>query len=123
MRFVSVAVVCLLFGCEAQIVAPGGSGNGAGGSGGSGTGGGDIVELNPCTETVSVGIAPTRRLSHDEYVNSLSDFQPTWATVVRTQAAGFTPDSTSLGFRNGAASLDVKPVLATQYLDAAEAIA
>lgn len=125
MRPVFLAVVCLL-GCEAQILRPGvnpfqpptGSGGGTGGSGGG------AAEVNPCeAAALSVGSAPMRRLSHEEYKNSLSDLQPAWATLVATRASTFTQDSESLGFKNGATFLDVKPVLAGEYMDAAEALA
>lgn len=82
-------------------------------------------ELNPCTDQVTIGSAPMRRLSHDEYRYSLTDVfgQPALTQAVQTQAQTFLPDSTSLGFRNGAAFLTVTPVLAQQYMDAAEQIA
>src|SRR4051812_23235077 len=126
---------CLVAACDAQINPPDliiGAGNGAGGSGAGGTGagntggsgtGGGIVDENPCGPVVQVAVEPMRRLSHDEYKNTLSDLQPTWATTVGTRAAGFAPDTESLGFRNGATLLDVKPTLAQQYMDAAEVIA
>ena len=82
-------------------------------------------ELSPCTSTVTVGTAPMRRLSHNEYRYSLTDVfaQPTLAAQVVAQVEAFLADTQSLGFRNGAAFLDVKPVLAQQYMDAAEALA
>jgi len=134
MRALFLAVVCLA-GCDARILdpgtnpnqPPGGTGDGAGGNGGSGSGGeGGGVQLDPCmvqNGAVVVGTAPMRRLSHDEYRNTIGDIQPAWAAAAATQAALLTPDSESLGFRNGAIFLDVKPVLAQQYMDAAEAIA
>ncbi len=136
MRPLILAVVCFM-GCDARILDPGtgpsdpfdpgGSGAGTGsGSGGSGGEGGGVTQLDPCAAqngTIVVGTAPMRRLSHDEYRNTLSDLQPAWATTVATRAAGLTQDSESLGFRNGATFLDIKPVLAQQYMDAAEAIA
>jgi hypothetical protein len=81
-------------------------------------------ELNPCTSTVTVGSAPMRRLSHDEYRHSLTDVfdQPALEAAVSAQAKALLADSQSLGFRNGAAFLDVKLVLAQQYMDAAEAL-
>ena len=125
MRPVFLAVVCLL-GCEAQILRPGVNPfqPPTGGTGGGGTGGGSVVEVNPCeSATLAVGAAPMRRLSHEEYKHTLSDLQPTWATLVATRASRFTQDSESLGFKNGAVFLDVKPVLAGEYMDAAEALA
>ncbi len=128
MRPVLLAVVCLM-GCEASILPPGMSPfgpNPIGGSGGgvAGTGGGAAVDVNPCdVPTLSVGTAPMRRLSHEEYKNTLGDIQPAWATLAATRANAFTQDSESLGFKNGAQFLDVKPVLAAEYMDAAEAIA
>src|SRR5688572_7711970 len=101
MRPLLLAVVCLM-GCEARILPPGlnpfdpgtgGSGNGAGGSGGSGSGGGTAMPVDPCEAPgTQVGSSPMRRLSHDEYRNSLADLQPTWAALVATQAATLTPD-------------------------------
>lgn len=78
-----------------------------------------------CAPNPYPGAAPVRRLSHGEYVNSLVDtFNiPSVQTVIRTEAAGFVADPQSLGFNNSAAFLDVKPVLAQQYMDAAEKIA
>ncbi|MBX7116959.1 MAG: DUF1592 domain-containing protein [Myxococcaceae bacterium] len=78
-----------------------------------------------CAPNPYPGAAPMRRLSHDEYVNSLVDIFdiPSVQTVIRAEAAGFVADPQSLGFNNSAAFLDVKPVLAQQYMDAAEKIA
>src|SRR5438094_398827 len=110
-------LLLLLAACEAQIIGPG-EGPFSGGNGGSiGT------DLNPCGAQVVVGTAPMRRLSHDEYRNTLSDLQPSWASVVATQVKTFVQDSESLGFRNSAEFLDVKPVLAQEYMDAAEQVA
>lgn len=124
MRPFVLAVVCLT-GCEATILKPGEViGGNTGGNGGSGAGaGGGSVEVNPCSSEVSVGLAPMRRLSHEEYRYSISDLQPTWSATVATQAGTLTPDSESLGFRNSSLFLDVKPVLAQQYMDAAEQVA
>jgi Protein of unknown function (DUF1592)/Protein of unknown function (DUF1588)/Protein of unknown function (DUF1595)/Protein of unknown function (DUF1587)/Protein of unknown function (DUF1585) len=85
--------------------------------------GGGSAEVTPCTGDLMVGNAPMRRLSHEEYRNSIADIQPSWGTQVATEMASLTQDSESLGFRNGATFLDVKPVLAQQYMDAAEKIA
>lgn len=119
-----------LAGCEAQIIAPagwrgegGGSSSIGGTGGGSGTGAGAVEPVNPCTAAVSVGSAPMRRLSHEEYRNSLGDLQPSWATVVAQESARFPSDTESLGFRNGAVFLDVQPPLAQAYFDAAEKVA
>lgn len=100
----------------------GAGGTGAGGTGAGGSGGGDVV-VNPCDGPTKVAVEPMRRLSHDEYKNSLSDFQPSWASVVGTQAATLPPDTESLGFRNSASFLAVNATLAQEYMDAAEAIA
>jgi hypothetical protein len=120
---------CFLTSCEAQIDPGGvvlGQGNGPGGSGGTGagsTGGsGGSVDIDPCGPVVAVAAEPMRRLSHDEYKNTLSDLQPTWGATIGTQVSGFTPDTESLGFKNSAPLLNVSSTLAQQYMDAAEAI-
>ncbi len=119
MRPLALAVVCLA-ACDGQILPPDlGLNGGAGGGGGSGGSG----AVNPCTPTLTVGSAPMRRLSHEEFRNSLGDLQPAWASLVGTEAKTFTLDSESLGFRNSAVFLDVKPVLAQQYMDTAEKVA
>jgi|CXWL01.1.fsa_nt_gi hypothetical protein len=78
-----------------------------------------------CAPNPYPGTSPVRRLSHDEYINSLVDLIniPAVQSVVRAEAAGFLADPQSLGFNNSSAFLDVKSVLAQQYMDAAEKIA
>lgn len=120
-----VILLAAIPACDGRVSELGASLMGTGSGGGGGGTGAHTDELSPCTSTVTVGSAPMRRLSHDEYRYSLSDVltQPGLATAVATQAKGFVADTQSLGFRNGAAFLDVKLVLAQQYMDAAEALA
>ena len=74
-----------------------------------------------CTVPV-IGRAPLRRLSHNEYRNSLNDlFGNPSLTEVAT--AGFLAETESLGFRNNADFLQVLPVVAQRYMDAAEVVA
>ena len=84
-----------------------------------------VQELDPCTSTVTVGTAPLRRLSHLEYGYTLTDVlggDPALPPVVAAQQASLTADPVSLGFKNSAAFLQVSPLLAQQYMDAAEAV-
>ncbi|MBX5480577.1 MAG: DUF1592 domain-containing protein [Myxococcaceae bacterium] len=73
-------------------------------------------------EAPTPGIAPMRRLSHVEYRYVIEDLfgDPTLAA---SAAANLVADPISLGFSNSATLLDVKPVLAQQYMEAAETIA
>ena len=75
-----------------------------------------------CQTSPNPGTAPTRRLSVDEYRNSIADILPigTVPTLVASLSAAFVEDPTSLGFNNSAWLNDVKPLLAQQYMDAAE---
>jgi hypothetical protein len=69
----------------------------------------------------SAGPAPIRRLSNTEWRWSLVDlFGTTQATRVHRLADGLQAATESLGFQNNADFLDVPPVLAQQYMDAAE---
>lgn len=79
-------------------------------------------EVNRCTATPTPGSAPMRRLSHDEYAYVLTDLFGD-AALAQQVTAGFLEDATSLGFRNGALLLDVKPVLLQRYQEAAETVA
>jgi hypothetical protein len=95
----------------------------------SGAGGGgadmmttDPMDPNPCTNTVTIGSSPIRRLSHLEYGYSLTDIfnDATMTPVIATQQATLVPDPVSLGFKNSATFLTVTDVLAQNYMDAAE---
>jgi hypothetical protein len=94
MRPLILLCMTALAACDARILAPGET---------STTPPPPIItDTNPCDGALSVGSAPMRRLSHDEYRNSISDLQPAWASTVATQVQTFTPDTQSLGFNNGA---------------------
>jgi len=78
--------------------------------------------VTACTDTPTPGPAPLRRLSHEEYRFALVDLFGDEALA--TQAtAGFVADPVSLGFRNSARFLDVKPVMLQAYQGAAELVA
>ena len=116
-------LLAIVAGCEGQISGglgrpplPGATG---GGLGANPTGPAEVP--NPCTEALSVGSAPIRRLSHLEYGYSLTDaLDPSLTAVVRAQQGTLLADSVSLGFNNSATFLQVSNVLATNYMDAAE---
>lgn len=71
-----------------------------------------------CTEPLP-GPSPLRRLSHREYRNTVRDLFG-WGDV---EAAPFAPDPTVHGFDNEASLLVVSPLLAEQYMAAAEGLA
>lgn len=73
-------------------------------------------------EAPSPGAAPIRRLSHTEYRYSIEDLLAA-PTVAATAAGSLTADPVSLGFSNSATLLDVKPVLGSEYMTAAEGVA
>jgi hypothetical protein len=78
--------------------------------------------VTACTDTPTPGPAPLRRLSHEEYQNALVDLFGDEA-LARQATRDFVPDPVSLGFRNAARFLDVKPVLLQSYQAAAELVA
>ncbi|MCA3011582.1 MAG: DUF1592 domain-containing protein [Myxococcaceae bacterium] len=78
--------------------------------------------VTACAPNPAPGTAPTRRLSHEEYENAVADLFGN-ATLAREVVSGFLQDPVSLGFRNGARFLDVKPVMMQKYQQAAEAVA
>lgn len=78
--------------------------------------------VTACAPTPTPGSAPMRRLSHEEYLHAVEDLFGD-AALARQVSAGFITDSVSLGFRNGARFLDVKPVMMQKYQDAAETVA
>jgi hypothetical protein len=79
-------------------------------------------EAVACAAEPTPAVAPVRRLSHVELENTITDVLGLGATA-RAVAASLAGDPISLGFRNSSAFLDVKPVLAQQYMDGAERIA
>jgi hypothetical protein len=78
----------------------------------------DIAPNLEC-KTPIPGPSPMRRLSHVEYRYILEDLFGD-AALAKTASATLVSDPVSLGFSNSASLLDVKPVLAQQYLEAAE---
>lgn len=77
--------------------------------------------VTACTDSATPGTAPLRRLSHDEYRNVIGDLfgDP---TLARDVTKDFITDPTSLGFTNSARFLDVKLVMAQEYMKAAETL-
>lgn len=84
----------------------------------SACGGGDD-DRKPILESSDPGPSPLRRLTRVEYNNAI--FQLFGDTT--RPADAFVPEETALGFDNQAAALVVSPLLAEQFLDAAEKIA
>ncbi|MEW5739182.1 MAG: DUF1592 domain-containing protein [Myxococcota bacterium] len=78
--------------------------------------------VTACTDTPTPGPAPLRRLSHEEYQNALVDLFGDEA-LAKQATTDFVADPVSLGFRNAARFLDVKPVLLQSYQAAAELVA
>ncbi len=101
---------------------------GTGGSGGSAPSGQTPEEIlaSPFCQTPQPGSAPLRRLSNNEYSNTLKDLfagVDGVASVIDTVVATFPHESESLGFRNNASFLAVGSLVAQKYLDGAEQIA
>lgn len=124
----TLAAVVILSGCTGAIEPSLPGEPGTGGSGGidlPAGGGSGSIGTNPCSNPNVLGEAPVRRLSHEEYVNSVVDAFGSAAVTaaVNKAAADFITDPISLGFRNNANFLDIKPLLAQQYQSAAEAVA
>src|SRR5262249_44069294 len=74
----------------------------------------------------SPGRAPLRRLSNNEYRNTITDLfasVPGIGAKVDPATQDFPPDPESLGFRNSADFLVVQSLGAQKYLDAAEQLA
>jgi len=72
-----------------------------------------------CTGVVTPGASTTRRLTRIEYDNTIRDL----FGIDPRLGAAFPPDQTVLGFDNNVSGLTVTPVLAEQYMMAAEKIA
>ena len=105
-----------MIGPDGKIIAANGGGEGSQGGGGA--------EEVLCTDTPSPGTALMRRLSHEEYGNTLTDLLPASVTpTISTAALSFLEDPISLSFHNNVNFLNVTPVLAQEYMDAAEAVA
>lgn len=79
--------------------------------------------IDPCEGAApNPGTAPIRRLTNAEWRYTVGDLfqQPALALEM---SRGFTAETESLGFRNNANFLDVPPIVAQAYLDAAEQLA
>jgi hypothetical protein len=98
----------VLGGCTASI-----------GDKGTGTTTGAVCTTNPGGPAGDPGPAPVRRVTRLEYDNTVRDLLGTSQRL----GAAFPPEERRLGFDNNAAALSVSPLLAEQYLDAAEALA
>lgn len=77
--------------------------------------------VTACTDTPTPGTAPLRRLSHEEYRNIVTDLFHDDA-LSRSVTKDFISDPVSLGFTNSARFLDVKLVMAQEYMKAAETL-
>ncbi len=77
--------------------------------------------VTACSDAPTPGPAPLRRLSHEEYQNIVVDLLGDEA-LARTVTQDFISDPVSLGFRNSARFLDVKLVMAQEYMKAAETL-
>ncbi|WP_152629998.1 DUF1592 domain-containing protein [Haliangium ochraceum] len=86
-------------------------------SGGGDSTGGDRPAS--CTSEISPGPAPIRRLTREEYNNTV--FQLLGDSTFPANA--FAPDEEANGFSNQASALVVSPLLAEQYMGSAEALA
>ncbi len=81
----------------------------------------ELPIVTACGDAPTPGSAPLRRLSHEEFHNIVVDLFHDEA-LARAVTQDFISDPVSLGFRNSAHFLDVKPVMAQAYLKAAEAL-
>lgn len=128
-RFLLAAALVVFLGCEGSIMGPRVEGpvgvdptTGLPTTTKPTTPEGPKPIVTACTPTPTPGSAPMRRLSHEEYQHAIEDLFGN-ATLAQQVTAGFITDSASLGFRNGARFLDVKPVMMQKYQDAAETVA
>jgi hypothetical protein len=113
------ATALFMVACQGQIIEPGG----AAATGADGTNperplsGGSTA-----CETLDPGEAPLRRLSNAEYQNTVGDLLGD-ASLAKTAASQFPPETESLSFRNNARFLQINAVQAQLYMDAAESLA
>jgi hypothetical protein len=70
-------------------------------------------------ETATAGDAPLRRLTHDEYNNTVRDL----LGDATRPADAFPTDTSQTGFDNQASALTISPILAEHYMLAAESLA
>ncbi|WP_437962740.1 DUF1592 domain-containing protein (plasmid) [Sorangium sp. So ce119] len=80
---------------------------------------GDGEATAPLCTAIEPGESPLRRMTRVEYDNTIADLLGDDSRPAR----GFVPEEESLGFNNQAAALVVSPLLAEQYMTAAEGIA
>ncbi|WP_437591233.1 DUF1592 domain-containing protein [Sorangium sp. So ce1000] len=80
---------------------------------------GDGEATAPLCDAIEPGESPLRRMTRVEYDNTIFDLLGDDSRPAR----GFVPEEESLGFNNQAAALVVSPLLAEQYMTAAEGIA
>ncbi|MCA9538113.1 MAG: DUF1592 domain-containing protein [Myxococcales bacterium] len=76
-------------------------------------------ELQACSGPIQPGPAPLRRLTRVEYDNTVSQL----LSDTSRPARAFPPDEEAGGFDNQAAAQSVSPLLAENYLNAAETLA
>src|SRR5688572_10665112 len=72
-----------------------------------------------CTDPSTIGPAPLRRLTHDEYDRTIRDLLGDESAPARS----FPTDTASTGFDNQASQLGVTALLAEGYMLAAERLA
>ena len=132
-RIGSWLLLATLAGCQGNIVGPQGSGDTGLASGGSGTGTGPgssnplppgagfdtKSECQKLGNSVNPGPSPLRRLTRDEYDNTLAEL----ASDASKPGKDFPPEARALGFNNIADAQTVTAVLAEAYQTAATGIA
>lgn len=77
------------------------------------------VDLSVCEGGIEPGPSPIRRLTRVEYDNTVFQLLGDNSGLARR----FVPEEQALGFNNQASALVVSPLLAEQYMDAAEQLA
>jgi len=121
-RWITVPLMVLPLACTGEI---GGAASGGGtgsmssrapGSPGSGPGG--MSSTVSCT-VPSPGPSPLRRLTHREYDNTVRQLLGDTSDPAKT----FAPEEEAFGFDNSAEARGVTPLLAEQYMNAAEQLA
>jgi hypothetical protein len=112
------ATALFMVACQGQIIEPGG----AAATGDDGTNPERTLGGGTACETLDPGEAPLRRLSNDEYRNTVADLLGD-ASLADTASSLFPQETESLGYRNNARFLQVTSVQAERYMDAAESLA
>jgi hypothetical protein len=141
MRAISYALLLVFGACDAFFLGPspnappggvGGIANvgtggaiavGMGGAQGGAPGSGGAVMVDPrearCQNEINAAWSPLRRVTHEEYENSLRRL----FTTTLTPTTGFPKQAKSNGFTNGSVQQGVGELLAESYFEAAEAVA